>query len=180
LRLAFENKKLGVTLLLSLLAHASAAILFYQTGGPQHLVRTIDATTASTWLEVSTAPLRRQPRKIPGFQNRSSGSLHLPSAPAPDDLASASSIAANETKGGEREPAASASALGIDVIYPRLSRVLREEGTVLIELNPEGPGSRLIKSSGHQRLDAAALAALKSFKPTASQARIVEFEFKLR
>jgi TonB family protein len=104
----------------------------------------------------------------------------LPTNSVPDGFANDSSLRAGGTTGSERDSAVSASTLGININYPHLSRVLREEGVALVELDISGSSVRLLKSSGHQRLDTAALAALKNFKPTASQARIVEFEFKIR
>lgn len=204
LRFAFENKKLGATLLLSLLAHVSAAILFCQVRDSQLAIRAHGGNTAGSWLEVSTTRPQKTPHRISRMQSKSRSttphglthgptrepthtpthpphdSLSLPTNSAPDGFANDSALRVDGTNGGARDSAVSASTLGININYPHLSRVLREEGVVLVELDISGSSARLLKSSGHQRLDTAALASLKNFKPAISQTRIVEFEFKLR
>lgn len=68
-----------------------------------------------------------------------------------------------------------------EVVYPRLSRKHRETGTVVVRalIGPEGGAPRSLvvhRSSGHPRLDEAALAAVQKarFKPWLEQGRAVE------
>lgn len=63
--------------------------------------------------------------------------------------------------GGSRVDAgtAEAGALGVSAWYPRLSRLLREEGRVLLEIGADRT-PRVLESSGFERLDRAASAAL--------------------
>lgn len=60
-------------------------------------------------------------------------------------------------------------------VYPRISRRLGEEGVVVlsIEVSPEGIGSniRIITSSGHSRLDQAAITAMKKARFTPAMRR---------
>lgn len=68
-----------------------------------------------------------------------------------------------------------------EVVYPRLSKKNRETGTVVVRvlIGPEGGAPRQLvvqRSSGHPRLDEAALAAVQKarFKPWLEQGRAVE------
>lgn len=67
----------------------------------------------------------------------------------------------NEVSGGTDEiSSVLGSALGIQVEYPRLSRILNEQGEVIVEVSPNQP-AQISSSSGHVRLDEAALVATR-------------------
>lgn len=56
------------------------------------------------------------------------------------------------------------SDVGIEVTYPKLSRILGEEGRVLVKI--EGSGPKLISTSGHERLDKAVLDTIRTVQST--------------
>lgn len=96
------------------------------------------------------------------------------SAPAAIPVAEASSVPLTST------------ALGIKALYPRLSRILAEEGVVTISVSANATGTKkitVLSSSGFLRLDRSAIEALKTngslhLKPN-TQLKI-SFNFKLR
>lgn len=71
-----------------------------------------------------------------------------------------SSPALQAVRDGAPEPASVLGTdLGIEVVYPRLSRELGETGQVLVEISKSEP--RLYSSSGFSRLDEAAISAIR-------------------
>lgn len=79
------------------------------------------------------------------------------------------------------------SALGIKVIYPRLSRILKEEGQVILLVNTITPEKteqiKIIKSSGYPRLDTAAIEAFKNYVSLHTSQNWdlkISFSFKLK
>ena len=94
----------------------------------------------------------------------------------------AAGLAGIATSVKEAKGPVTAGGLGIAVTYPRLSRLLREEGRVVVGLHAGGAVS-VATSSGHERLDRAALAAadsaLKSGRISAEAAPQIAFVFRL-
>lgn len=74
-----------------------------------------------------------------------------PSAFDPVEATSSSQLSAAPVLG---------SSLGIQVEYPRLSRVLNEQGEVVVEVS-DGKAVKVFSSSGHARLDEAAMRATR-------------------
>lgn len=119
----------------------------------------------------STRGSRAAPRSSPPKETPASPAATTPS-PAADNPTT--EIGAPQETAG--------TALGIRPHYPKLSRMMGEEGTVTIEASPSG--ATVVESSGFGRLDEAALAAVthaleeKILTASAPPARI-KFRFAL-
>jgi TonB family protein len=78
----------------------------------------------------------------------------------------------------------SAASLGLRAVYPRLSRVLGEQGNVTVGVavaNGDVVKSWIGRSSGLSRLDDAAKKAVSQWKPSRNDGTLeIEFQFKLR
>ncbi|SFE02759.1 energy transducer TonB [Nitrosomonas sp. Nm166] len=128
------------------------------------------------------------PRPIARSQNRAKVETELPQSASAQETSTASNVAAMQpgtgigtgigtgagTGGGGSDPVMLSSELSVicPVLnpppYPRQSRQLGEEGklTLKLELNENGRVKEIqvLNSSGYQRLDEAAIAAVKSWR----------------
>lgn len=102
------------------------------------------------------------------------------------------SVSSQESTSQQEGNSVLGESIGVRAVYPRISRELGEEGTVLVEIHLSAKGEyefRLVPpSSGHERLDQAALSAvaaslengvLKNFLEN-KKAAILTFIFRLR
>jgi len=150
------NRPLALCLLLSIAAHLLLSVSYGQRPEEQVLV--------SVELREQSPESRKQ-----------TGNLNHPGSRIP---LTASRIPDRPLAAPESAPVLG-SALGLATNYPKLSRILREEGEVLIRLSDLA----VLQSSGHPRLDESARASVREgldkgiLKPGDTQIRFI---FKLR
>lgn len=143
--------------LFSLAIHAALLALAVR-GTPLEL----GARTGERMSVIGSLEPAKSAAPLPPVARASSASAPL----APARASSAPSLPGGGTGAAKPRGAPADMALTIQPRYPRASRALGEEGTVLIQarISPEGGVSdvQLVKSSGYRRLDEAALEAARA------------------